>query len=64
MYELADNIVGALQLAEQMKFDDAVSTATTVSALTAKSTGTSAAASAPPPNSVRASIQSIQSIQK
>lgn len=43
MYDLADNIVGTLLLAEQMKFDDILSASTTISAITAKSVGTSAA---------------------
>lgn len=40
MYELADNIVGALQLAEQMNFADVLSTSTTLSALKAMSAAT------------------------
>lgn len=39
MYELADNIIGPLQMAEHMKLDDVLSVSTTISALTGKSVG-------------------------
>lgn len=44
MYDLADSIVGDLQMAEQMKFEDVVSTSTTLSAITGRSVATTATA--------------------
>lgn len=60
MYDLADSIVGTLQLAEQIKFDDVMSASTTLSAITGKSVGTSIAPATNPRPSDVSSLQSQQ----